>query len=330
MAAQEELWLSHLGVEEIKELERSATAYLASGRDIGVITAEDFPLPLLAPRLAALRKSLMSGIGFELVRGLPVACYTRDMAAAIYCGIGSHIGNPRSQNAAGHILGHVRDIGASSKDATVRIYQTSERQSFHTDSADVVALLCLKDAMEGGKSLLASSTTVFNEMRKQRPDLLALLFEPVATDRRGEVPPGQKPYFQIPVFSWLEGHLTGLYHRNYINSAQRFDDAPRLSEAQVAALDLFDELTNDPELHLNMALQPGDLQFVYNHTMLHDRTGFRDWPDPADRRHLLRLWLSLPDDRPLPESFRQRYGDITPGNRGGIVLEGTQLNAPLD
>lgn len=330
LAANEDRWLKHLGDAEIEELEQAAETFLASGRDIGTITAEDFPLPLLAPRLTGLRQTLMHGIGFELLRGLPVDGYSRQMSAAIYCGIGAHIGNPRSQNAAGHILGHVRDIGASSKDTSVRIYQTAERQSFHTDSSDVVGLLCLKDAMEGGKSLLVSSTTIFNEFLRRRPDLLALLLEPLATDRRGEVPPGQKPFFQIPVFSWQGGYLTGFYHRNYINSAQRFEDAPRLTAEQVEALDLFDSLANDPDLHLNMALQPGDMQFVYNHTMLHDRTGFHDWPDPADRRHLLRLWLSLPGDRPLPECFSQRYGSLTPGDRGGIILKGTQLNAPLD
>lgn len=330
LAGQEGRWLKRLGEAEIAELERAAETFLASGRDIGTITAGDFPLPLLAPRLADLRRTLMYGIGFELLRGLPVDRYSRQVSAAIFCGMGAHIGNPRSQNAAGHILGHVRDIGASSSDTTVRIYQTAERQSFHTDSSDVVGLLCLKDAMEGGKSLLVSSTTIFNEFSKRRPDLLPLLFEPLATDRRGEVPSGQKPYFQIPVFNWHRGHLTGFYHRNYINSAQRFEEAPRLSAEQVEALDLFDSLANDPDLHLNMALQPGDMQFVYNHTMLHDRTGFRDWPDPADRRHLLRLWLSLPGDRPLPTCFSQRYGNLTPGDRGGIVVEGTLLNAPLD
>ena len=330
LAAHEGRWLKPLSADEIEELEQVAEAFLASGRDIGSITAEDFPLPLTGPRLAGLRHTLMHGIGFELLRGLPVGSFSRQVSAAIYCGIGAHIGNPRSQNAAGHVLGHVRDIGLSSSDTSVRIYQTAERQSFHTDSSDVVGLLCLKDAMEGGTSLLVSSTTIFNEFLERRPDLLPLLFEPLATDRRGEVPPGQKPFFQIPVFNWHDGFLTGFYHRNYINSAQRFEAAPRLTAEMVEALDLFDSLANDPGLHLNMALQPGDMQFVYNHTMLHDRTGFRDWPDPADRRHLLRLWLSLPGDRPLPECFSQRYGDLTPGDRGGIVLEDTQLNAPLD
>ena len=125
-----------------------------------------------------------------------------------------------------------------------------------------------------------SSTTIFNEMRRRRPDLLKLLFEPVATDRRGEVPEGQKPYFEIPTFNWHKGFLTAIYQRQYIDSAQRFADAPRLTPAHVEALDLFDSLANDPKLNMFMEFKPGDVQLVHNHTMLHDRTGFVDWPEP--------------------------------------------------
>ena len=120
-----------------------------------------------------------------------------------------------------------------------------------------------------------------------------------------------------------------IYQRQYIESAQRFEGAPRLSERYLEALDLFDALANDPALHLKMRLAPGDMQFVYNHTNLHDRTGFTDWPEPEQRRHLLRLWLSLPDDRTLPPVFAERYGSVEVGNRGGILVEGTRLVAPL-
>ena len=135
---------------------------------------------------------------------------------------------------------------------------------------------------------------------------------------------------QIPLLSWHAGKLTVFYQRQYIESAQRFDDALRLTPEHIAALDRFYALANNPTLHFRMRLQPGDMQFVYNHAQLHDRTGFTDWDAPEKRRHLLRLWLSVPNDRELPECFKERYGDITPGNRGGILCQGTELNAPLD
>ena len=330
MAQQTDRWIRQLSASEIAELEHAATRFLAATKEIGEISKATFPLPRFGAHLQNMQETLLHGIGFELLRGLPVANYSQQFAATIFCGIGAHLGSARSQNAMGHSLGHVRDVGADAKNPNTRIYQTAERQTFHTDSCDVVGLLCVREAMEGGKSLLVSTSTIYNEMRRLRPDLVALLFEPIATDRRGEVPEGQKPYFEIPLLNWHAGFLTGLYQRQYVDSAQRFPDAPRLTPAHVEALDLFDALANDPKLHLAMQLEPGDMQFVYNHGLLHDRTAFRDWPDAAKKRHLLRLWLAIPGDRPLPEVFKQRYGIIDVGNRGGIITKGTKLNVPLD
>jgi len=324
------LWTVTLDPGQIAELEAAAAAYRATGRDIGDISADAFPLPGMSDHLHRLQTDLLHGIGFTLIRGLPVDRIDQWTAAAIFCGIGAHLGRARSQNAAGHILGHVRDQGADPADPETRIYQTSARQSFHTDSADVVALLCLKTARQGGDSLLVSVETIYNRMRAECPDLLERLFDPVATDRRGEVPAGMKPFMQIPPLSWYQGRLTVFYQRQYIDSAQRFADAMRLTDRHVAALDRFDTLANDPSLHLKMRLRPGDMQFVHNHAQLHDRTGFTDWPDPAHRRHLLRLWLSMPGDRPLPPVFAERYGALTIGDRGGIVTGQTRLHAPID
>ncbi len=323
-------WIYTLTNDDIKSLEAAATHYLSLGRDIGEISPEDFPLASFASHALSLKQTLLSGIGFEVIRGLPIDEYSKEFASAIFCGIGCHLGSARSQNAQGHILGHVRDIGADANDPNSRIYQTNQRQTFHTDSADVVALMCLNTAQQGGDSLLVSAETIYNKMKAKRPDLLAVLFYPIATDRRGEIPDGEKPFMEIPILSWYENHLTVFYQRQYIESAQRFDEAIPLTSHHIAALDMFDELANDPDLHLSMSLEPGDMQFVYNHSQLHDRTGFIDWPDQSKRRHMMRLWLSLAGDRPLPECFTQRYGSIEIGNRGGIVTANTVLHAPLD
>lgn len=314
-------WRWRLSDEEVAELTDAARTFLANYGDAGRLAPETFALPTLRRKLEALGETLIHGIGFEVIGGLPVDRLGAELASTIFIGIGTHLGRARSQNAAGHLLGHVRDTGADSKDPNVRIYQTKERQTFHTDSADVVGLLCLNEARQGGDSLLVSAVTIYNEIRRERPEMLPYLFDSIATDRRGEVPPGQKPYFTIPIFNWHASFLTVMYQRQYIDSAQRFPDAPRLTARHTEALDLFDAMANDPRLNFSMRLEPGDIQFVYNHSLLHDRTSFVDWPEPDRRRHMLRLWLSVPGDRPLPACFAQRYGSIEIGNRGGVTVD---------
>jgi hypothetical protein len=314
-------WRWHLSPTEVTELEDAARVFLVQYGDLSRLGPETFVVTtMLQAKLEALRTTLIHGIGFEVIRGIPVDRIGVELASTIFVGLGAHLGRARPQNAEGHLLGHVRDFGADSRDPNVRIYQTSERQTFHTDSTDVVGLLCLHEARQGGDSLLVSAVTIYNEFRRNRPDLLIYLFENIATDRRGEVPPGERPYFTIPVFNWHAGFLTVMYQRQYIDSAQRFAGAPKLTAKHTEALDLFDALANDPRLHFGMRLERGDMQFVYNHSLLHDRTSFIDWPEPDRHRHMLRLWLSVPGDRPLRECFRQRYGSIEIGNRGGIMV----------
>tara|TARA_B110000438_G_scaffold189176_1_gene180782 strand:- start:857 stop:1909 length:1053 start_codon:yes stop_codon:yes gene_type:complete len=324
-----DLWESHLSLKFISDIEQAANYFLSLDIDLSEINRDSFPLKVFDGYLSELALKLLDGIGFEVIKGLPVKRYSPEMIATIFFGIGAHLGDARSQNADGHLLGHVRDIGANSNDQNTRIYQTSQRQTFHTDSADVVGLICINDAKKGGDSLLVSAVTIFNHMVELRPDLVEYLFDPIATDRRGEVPTGELPYLTIPPLSLEDNLLTVFYQRQYIDSAQRFDDAMKLSKRHVEALDLFDTLANDPALHLSMRLRPGDMQFVYNHAFLHDRTGFVDWAEPNKKRHLLRLWLSMPNDRKLPESFKQRYGSIEVGNRGGIITQKTKLQVPL-
>jgi alpha-ketoglutarate-dependent taurine dioxygenase len=153
--------------------------------------------------------------------------------------------------------------------------------------------------------------------------------EPIETDRRGEVPEGGKPYFTIPVFNYHDGLVSAIYQRQYIESARRFD-VPPLTEQQIEALDLFDQLANDARLSLMMELEPGDIQLVHNHTILHDRTAFEDYAEPDCKRHLLRLWLAPSNARPLPEVYAERYGSIKPGDRGGVVVPGSIPTIPIE
>ena len=325
-----EKWVFPLDDAEIADIEAAARKITEQDKPIVEINKENFPLPVLGPRLEKLTEQLIDGIGFALMSRIPVERYSVRQAATMFYGVGAHLGNACMQNARGHVLGHVCDLNMHSDEPNVRIYQTNDRQTFHTDSSDIVGLLCLNKAKKGGESLLVSAVTIYNEMLEARPDLVRLLFDPIATDRRGEIPEGMRPFFSIPVYSWDQRHLTVMYQRQYIDSAQRFDNAMKLTPEHIQALDMFDEFANDPDLNLSMQLEPGDMQFVYNHGLLHDRTGFEDWPDLENRRHLLRLWLSAPNDRPLPEIFKERFGSIEIGNRGGIAVRGAEPCAPIE
>jgi hypothetical protein len=328
LARQPEQWIYTLSSAEIAEIE--ANVVRLRGRDLATLSRDDFALPTLGPVLDGQREEVLNGRGFVLIRGLPVEGRPIADSALAYWAVGVRFGKPRSQNAMGHLLGHVRDLGLATTDPNVRTYQTTERQHFHTDSCDIVGLLCLRTAHSGGLSSITSSMAIHNEMARRRPDLLDRLFQPFATDRRGEVPLGEKPYFDMPVYNEHEGYVSAIYSGTYIRSAQRFPDVPRLTPLDVEALEMFDDLANDQELRLDMELRPGDMQFLHNHTCLHDRTAFVDWPEPERKRHLLRLWLAAPGARPLPEVFAARYGSTAIGDRGGIICEKTRLHAPLE
>lgn len=330
MQQREAEWTYQLTASDVAELAAATRAVLARGLDIAAIRRADFPLPTLGPALEALRDELVNGRGFVRLRGMPVEGRPITESATMYWGLGTWFGSARSQNAKGHLLGHVYDLGGNSAtDPHVRSYATSEEQNFHIDRSDMVALLCLQRAKSGGLSRLSSSMAVHNVMLARRPDLLERLYRPLPVDRRGEVPEGKAPFYEAPVFNEYAGRLSVLYSRSHIGSAQRFAEARRLTPEDIEALDMLNALAGDPDLRLDMTFLPGDVQILHNHTILHARTGYEDWPDVERKRHLLRLWLSPPNGRPLPPVFAECYGTTTIGDRGGIICKDTRLHAPL-
>jgi hypothetical protein len=329
--ARRDDWIRPFAAGELDEIARAVHAFRNTGASPAELSPERFPLPRFGPVLRQILGELLEGRGFILLRGLPVERMTREEQAIAYLGLGCWLGRFRSQNAKGHLLGHVKDLGLDIRDPGVRYYQTNRKLEYHTDSVDIVGLLCLQAAKAGGESYLASSMAVYNEILSRKPELLRALFEPFPTDRRGEVPEGMEPWFDIPVFHRHAGRLSCIYVRQYIESAQRsFPEARRLMPEQYDAMDLVDELCNDPAIHLCMDFRAGDIQLLHNHQILHSRGDFENWPEPERHRHLLRLWVAPPEARPLPEVFAPRYGSVTPGERGGIVVKGTTFKVPLE
>jgi hypothetical protein len=285
-------WTFQLSADQRQEIASAARA--AETRDLSptTICREDFTVPSLSAAVAEWVHALTVGRGFVLIRGFPTDELTDSQIELAYMGIGLQLGTAVSQNAAGDLLGHVRDEGVPRTDPSVRLYQTTQRQDFHTDGADIVGLLCLRRSLSGGESRIASAAAVYNRILMGRPDLLDVLYEPMYWDRNGEESPGEDPFFAMPVLNDVAGSPRMFYIGWYIRDAQRHSAVPRLTNRQREALDLIERAANDPEVYLGMDFEPGDIQLLSNAKILHCREAYTDDIDPAKRRHLLRLWLA--------------------------------------
>ena len=285
-------WVTTLGADEIAEIERALAGVRARGIAMGAMRRGDFPLPTLAPRIAGWTRELTDGRGFLVVRGLPVERWSEDESSWAYWGLGLHLGRPGAQNPENELLGHVIDTGESAANPHVRRYRTAGDIAYHCDLADAVGLLCLRTARAGGASRIVSSVAVYNELLRRRPDLVARLYEPFRLDRRDEHGTGM-PWVPVIPCRHARGRLRTFYHSDYFRSAVRHADVPPFTDEEQTLLDLYEAIAADPALRLDMQFERGDIQLLSNHVILHARTAYADDPDPARRRHLLRLWLSL-------------------------------------
>ena len=300
-------WEYRLGDAEVAELVDAARRLDRSGShpiDFADVTVESFPLSATAATLRSVLEELLEGRGFALIRGVPVDELSVREAELLMWGVGLHLGVPIPQNAAGDLMVHVRDRGRRFSDPTVRAYETSESLEYHTDSGDIAGLLCLKPAKSGGVSTIASATAIHDEMVRRRPDLAQLLYEPWS-----RVTLLEKRIRRRAICERLGGRLYFGYGRMYLERASsESSEIPPLTGAQVAALDLVDELANHPDFRLDMHFSPGDIQFLNNYAILHARTGYDDWPEPERKRDLCRLWI-VREDMVLPPGF-QAHGIV--------------------
>lgn len=291
----------------IDELDAALVHAEAHTTDVLEVTRTDFPLPTLGPQLARITDDLINGRGVVLLRGLPVERYTKDRASTIYWGVGMHLGHPWPQNAKGHLLGDVTDQGKAYDDPTARGNEIGGLPfPFHSDGSDLVGLFCLDAGASGGASLVANVVAIHNELVRTEPELAAELYKELPYDLRGEQAPGSRAWYLMPVFTRRGERLFARYIRPYVESSRRHADAPPVTSEARAAMDRLDAMCADPTFHVSMQLEPGDMQFVNNHHVLHAREGYEDDRPNGKVRHLKRLWLEtdlLRDDQ-KPERFR--------------------------
>lgn len=323
-------WIHPLSARAIDELDAALRAVQRRGLVWPKFGRDDFPLPTLSRDLVTPLDELENGRGFVLVRGLPVERYAEDELKTLYWGLGSHLGWPRYQNAMGELIGEVRDenrrygeVREPSMDPALGRSSRSKARSagplrWHTDRCDVVSLLTIRKAKQGGLSKIVSAASVSNAIRARRPDLHALLCQDYWRSRQGEEAGGEKKVFAMPIFCWHEGKLTTQYSRTFVEAAQKLPGVPRMTAAQDEALDLHAAVCD--ELCFVMDFQPGDLQLLNNHVIYHGRTDYQDADGREQDRLLLRLWVAPPNSRPLPDSYLPIWGTTAPGvPRGGIA-----------
>lgn len=302
-----ERWTHPFTDEEIQELSDTADAFIASGTPLTGISKvchpsiyltfpltyklqSNFPLPKLGKVLETLREDLLNGKGFILFKRFPADVWGPLKNAVAYMGLGTYIGYFVSQNGLGHVLGHVKDVG---DDATqidkVRIYRTTARQFFHADDSDIVGLLCVHRAREGGESDIVSIHNVWNDLQKNNPDVAELLTKPVwYFDRKGETSVGEEEWIRTSIFYLENGGQGRVYCKwdpYFVRSLTRFSDKgiiPALSEEQKRAITILEETCQ--KLALHMVLEVGDIQFVSNTHLLHARTAYTG-------KHLFFLFL---------------------------------------
>jgi hypothetical protein len=302
--ANDTSWVHHLAAAMVAELDGALAEVKRRGRSFPEFSADDFPLPTLKPLLLTIADELENGRGFSLLRGLPVERYTDEEIKILNYGIGLHMGEPVRQNAKGDLLGLVQHVGDVTKKET-RVYQTNLYLPYHSDPSDVVGLLCVRKAKQGGVSSLVSVGAIYNEILQNNPEYLGMYYRPMYyahLDRD----------LRSPLFSYHNGKLSCRYLRQYIELGHEQNNCP-LSQVEIEMLDIFDAAMMKPELKLDMMLEPGDLQFANNYAVLHSRTSFEDYEEEDKRRKMYRLWLKMPNARELSPEFPGRSGFSAPG-----------------
>ena len=304
-------WIYTLTPEAIADIDAILARLRANPVALTDMRREHFPFTSTAAELAGILDELENGRGFVVIRGLPFGKYGDEDIARIFWGIGTHFGFPISQNASGDLLGHVKAIeGLKYMEGNVRGYQTNAELFFHNDNCDVVGLLCFRQAKSGGVTRLASAMTLYNEVLREHPEYVDILARGFHYDLKGEERPGVAPLtpHRVPVYSYYDGRLSCRYVYTAIVTAAR-KAGLEITEAEKAAMEFLNATAAREDIRLEMTLEPGDMQFCCNHTVLHSRTSYEEWPEPDRKRHMLRLWLNNPNGRKLAPEFADRYGN---------------------
>lgn len=312
-------WKYYLSDDDITEIDHALKVCMSRIKALNEITQNNFPLENIKNTLRYISNYLEDDRGIFILKGLPVKKYSKDELQIIFIGLGVYIGIPLRQSTEGEIIQDVYDKGENLYSNTGRGTNSSNKLPWHTDRCDVVSLLCINKANKGGESKLASLTNVYNQIKKERPDLAATLCSPFYHGRAPFEMKASRRWYEMPIFTMYNDKFAARYLRRFIEIAQEYEDVPRFTELQVEALNFLDFKFNQPSVCLDLSFDVGDIQLVNNFVVCHSRNEYTDTKEHT--RFLLRLWLSAYNSRYLDPSFEPLYGNIKGGElRGGILF----------
>lgn len=296
-------WVYHLPSTLLQVFDEALNVLAQKGLQAPHFSKADVPLTNeeVLQWFNRIADELENGYGFVVIKGLREQKYSEEQMTNIYWLLGLYLGDPVTQNAKGDLIGYVQNVGDLENKMT-RVYETNAYLPYHTDMSDVVGLLSIRKAKQGGLSSIVSFASIYNIILEKYPEYLGYFYYPAWYDHLGEVDPSLSP-----IFSYYDGKLACRYLRRYIELGHERKGVP-IAIIQKEALDLLDAISFQPELRLDMMLEPGDIQFCNNYSVMHSRTAFDDFDEPKLRRKLLRLWLKMPNARKLSPDFPGRNG----------------------
>ena len=291
-----------------------------------------FPLPTLAPLLKQARRDLEEKYGLVLLKGCPVDDRSLKDLHLLHAGLSSHVGTLRAQTVFGEFVQDVRDSGQSALKER-RGSKHNRALGLHNDPSDAVSFLCVRPAVSGGMGSFVSAVGIHNAMLRTAPEHVETLYQDFAhtyqdylfvrTGSNDHLLPRSRFYF-MPTFTAKQGQFACKYSRFYIDQAQELAEAPRLSQRQTAALNAFEEELGSERWRFSLQYEPGDILFINNFVCFHGRSAFtNEGLGHEHRRHLVRIWLSMPNSRPLSSRWsRQVYFQATEAGaiRGGVPV----------
>lgn len=287
-------WLVPMPAGAVDELDEVVRRLRREPLPILLLSPDLFPLTRCREVMTAVGRQLREGIGLAVIDRVPVERYSPDENRALAWILGSLLGRLVAQKWDGTMIYDVRDTGRA-LGYGVRRSVTNLDLLFHTDAPwlaeppELVGLLCLSPAVEGGVSRFVSLVTARDELERRDPALLRRLFEPFPWDRQAEHAPEEDKVARQPIFEQTALGLRGRYNRALVESALELADGG-LDDLGRQALGAMSELLDSPALWVEFTIEKGQIQYLHNHLFAHSRTPFRDAEEPDRKRHLIRLW----------------------------------------